>query len=211
MNATFSQLGHQYECDGRSIPSVTQVLALSGISDVSRIPPHILERAAAIGTAVHVACELLDQDDLDLESVDPQLTGYVLAYQKFRVETGFVPELVEHRAVGVLSGLYYGFCVDRLGYLNGERIILDLKTSSKPYPSWPIQTVAYALGLGCGEVRRAAVKLAKDGSYQLLEHADVHDAHTWEAALAVAHWRLAHRENGKMQLADKLNAGELTR
>src|SRR2546430_413548 len=112
MSATFSQLGHQYECDGRSIPSVTQVLSLSGISDVSRIPPHILERAAAIGTAVHVACELLDQDDLDLDSVDPLLAGYVLAYQKFRAESGFAPELIEHRAVGIVSGLRYGFTVD---------------------------------------------------------------------------------------------------
>src|ERR1700752_2641687 len=98
-SATFTELGHRYEFDGRAIPSVTQVLALSGITDVSKIPPHILERAATLGTAAHVACELLDQDDLDIDSVDPQITGYVLAYQKFRAERGFVPDLIEHRAV----------------------------------------------------------------------------------------------------------------
>jgi hypothetical protein len=47
--------------------------------------------------------------------------------------------------------LKYGFCVDRLGYLKTERILLDLKTSSKPSPSWAIQTIAYALGLDCFE------------------------------------------------------------
>jgi hypothetical protein len=213
-SASFVELSHQYECDGISIPSVTQVLSLTGIDDVSRIPLHVLERAAAIGTAVHLACEYLDQDSLDLDSVDPKLTGYILAYQRFRAESGFVPELIEHRAVGILAGLHYGFCVDRMGYINGQRIILDLKTSSKPYASWAIQTAAYALGLGCTEVRRAAVKLAKDGTYKLLEHADsVHDARTWEAALVIAHWRLAHRTdgNGKLQLADKLNQGEVLR
>ncbi len=213
-SASFAEHGHQYECDGHSIPSVTQALALAGLTDVSRIPPHILERAADVGTAVHLACAYLDADDLDLDSVDPLLTGYVLAYQRFRSDSGFVPELIEHRAVGQLAGLQYGFCVDRMGYVDGQRIILDLKTSSKPYASWAIQTAAYAIGLDCLDVRRAAVKLAKDGTYKLIEHPDrVHDAQTWEAALAIAHWRLAHRTDGAgvTQLCDKLNEGELTR
>jgi hypothetical protein len=213
MGATYTHHGHQYECDGRSIPSVTQVLALAGITDVSRIPPHILQRAADIGTAVHLACELLDQDDLDLDSVDSKIVGCVLAYQKFRSESGFVPELIEHRSVGICVGLQYGFCVDRMGYIEGQKIVLDLKTSSKPYDSWAIQTMAYALGLDCFEARRAAIRLAKDGSYQLIEHPDrVHDAQIWESALAIAHWRLAHRDGeARMQLVDKMNEGELLR
>jgi hypothetical protein len=74
--------------------------------------------------------------------------------------------LIEYRAVGCVQELRFGFCVDRLGMVNGARILLDLKTSSKPSRSWPIQTVAYALGLGCFEVRRAVVHMAKDGSLQ---------------------------------------------
>ena len=54
--------------------------------------------------------------------------------------------------------------------MKGERILLDLKTSSRASPSWAIQTIAYALGLGCFEVRRAVIHLAKDGSYKLIEH-----------------------------------------
>jgi hypothetical protein len=195
--ATFASNGHRYEFDGRSVPSVTQVLAISGITDVSKIPQHILDRAAAIGTAVHQACDLLDQDDLDLESLDPLLVGYASAYQRFRQETSFMPELIEHRAVGTLNGLRYGFCVDRLGQIGEERVLLDLKTSSKAQLSWPIQTMAYSLGLGCIGVRRGVVHLAKDGTYKLLDHLNHEsDSAIWEAALAIAHWKLAHRWDG---------------
>jgi hypothetical protein len=121
----------------------------------------------------------------------------MLAYQKFRTEHSFMPEIIEHGGVGCVQGLRYGFCVDRLGLLKGERVLLDLKTSYKASPSWAIQTIAYALGLGCFEVRRAVVHLAKDGSYKLIEHPNrVQDAAIWEAALAITHWRLAHRWDG---------------
>jgi hypothetical protein len=195
--ATFAHIGHHYEYDGRAVPSVTQVLSASGITDVSKIPQHILDRAAAIGTAVHQATELLDIDDLDLASLDPLLHGYVCAYQKFRKESGFRAELIEHRAVGTLNELRYGFCVDRLGQIAGERILLDLKTSSKAQASWSIQTMAYCLGLGCIGIRRGVVHLAKDGSYKLLDHPNhKSDAAIWVAALAIAHWKLAHRWDG---------------
>src|ERR1700675_985366 len=64
----FTELGHIYRTDdGVIVPSVSQVLTLAGISDMSGIPQHVLDRARAIGTAVHQACEYLDQDDLDLD------------------------------------------------------------------------------------------------------------------------------------------------
>lgn len=187
--ATFSELEHRYEIDGELVPSVTQVLSLAGISDVSGIPAHILERARDIGTQVHVATELLDQDDLDIDSLDPQIIGYVAAYQKFRTETSFTPDFIEHRGV---SQLYrYGFCIDRIGQLEGKATILDLKTSSRPQKSWQIQTAAYALGLGqFSEYERAVVHLAKDGTYKLLRHEESGDDSIWSSALIVAHWKL---------------------
>jgi hypothetical protein len=148
VSATFEAARHVYQFDGRAIPSVTAVLAASGITDVSKIPQHILDRAAAVGTAAHEACALLDADDLDLESLDRLILGYVAGYARFLRESSSIPELIEHRGVGIVSGLPYGFCVDRIGSIAGERILLDLKTSSKVSPSWAIQTIAYALGLG---------------------------------------------------------------
>ena len=79
--ATFLAERHIYEYEGVVVPSVTQVLTLAGIHDVSHVPLHYLERAAGIGSAVHQACEYLDEGKLDLESVDSLIVGYVLAYR----------------------------------------------------------------------------------------------------------------------------------
>jgi len=190
---SFEEIGHRYTTeDGAVVPSVSQCMELSGISDVSGIPAHILERASAIGTAVHQACEFLDQDDLELDSLDPSIVGYVVGYQKFREEHEFIPELVEHRIVAELGGMRYGMCVDRVGRFKVSKntILLDIKTSSKPQPSWGIQTAAYAAGLGL-DCERKVVHVAKDGTYRLIHHRE-DDLTTWAAALQVAHWRLAH-------------------
>jgi hypothetical protein len=190
-SATFAEIGHVYQDDGVIVPSVTQVLTLAGISDVSGIPFHILEKASQIGTAVHQACEFLDQDDLSLESLDEQIVGYVAAYQKFRQETEFKPELIEHRIIARYNGLKYGMCVDRTGLLNDKPTVLDLKTSSKKQASWAIQTAAYAIGLDA-EYERGVVHLAKDGTYKLIPYDDPRDYETWDAALYVAHWKLGN-------------------
>jgi hypothetical protein len=194
--ATFSEDRHIYESDGVIVPSVTQVLALAGIDDVSRIPLHHLQRAAGIGTAVHEACEFLDQDDLDLESLDPSIQGYVLGYQRFRAETEFKPAMIEHRTIGDVDGLKYGMCLDRFGELRGRVTLIDLKTASRKQDAWGIQLAAYAVGLsdridfpGC---QRVNVHLAKDGSYKLIRHEGDSDFEVWWAALRVAYWKLQH-------------------
>lgn len=191
--ATFTEQKHRYEMDGKQIPSVTQVMTLAGISDISGVPAHILDRAAAIGTAAHQACELMDKDDLDLDSLDEQITGFVAAYAKFRKETGFTPELIEYRAIGDLVGVKYGMCVDRVGVIDGKEYVIDLKTSSKPRPEWAIQTMAYAEGLERKDAHRGAVHLRKDGTYSFIEYANHQaDSLTWAAALLIADWRLNH-------------------
>jgi hypothetical protein len=188
--AQFTAEGHVYSLDGRIVPSVTQALALAGIDDVSRVPPHHLKRAAAVGTAVHVACEFLDEDDLDIESLDPAIVGYVLGYQRFKEQRGFSPILIEQRGI-VSTGLPYGFCLDRIGILDDKEVLIDIKTASRKQNWWGIQVAAYAEAVEFkGE--RMAVHVAKDGSYQLIPHEDAADFDAWQAALEIAHWKLAH-------------------
>jgi hypothetical protein len=189
--STFSADRHIYEHEGVVVPSVTQVLTLAGIDDVSRVPLHYLERAAGIGTAVHEACELLDQDDLDLDSLDESIVGYVLAYQRFKQATEFEVVTIEQRGVGESGGLHFGYCLDRLGVIGGEPVLVDIKTPSKRSHSWAIQTAGYAEGINHGG-RRLIVHVAKDGSYDLVQHCDPRDFFTWQGALAVAHWKLNH-------------------
>jgi hypothetical protein len=186
---TFNHATHEYKSDGRVIPSVTQILALAGLSDVSAIPAHILENARWKGEEAHKACEYLDQDDLDWKDVFPEILPFVMAYQKFKAEKEFVPELVEHRCEAEVDGLSFGMCVDRTGTIAGVAYVLDLKTSSKAQPSWRIQTAAYKLGLG-EKRERGVVHLKKDGTYELLKHTGDEDELIFRLSLQLAHWKL---------------------
>lgn len=189
-SATFTAQGHIYSLDGRIVPSVTQALTLAGLDDISRVPRHHLEHAAQIGSAVHTACEFLDEDDLDLNSLDPAIVGYVLGYQKFKEQRGFAPILIERRGV-VSTGLPYGFCLDRIGILDNREVLIDIKTASRKQNWWGIQVAAYANAIEFkGE--RLAIHVAKDGSYKLIPHEDAADFTAWQAALEIAHWKLAH-------------------
>lgn len=190
--ATFNELGHVYQLDGKTIPSVTQVLELAGLSDVSGIPAHILARASAIGTAVHEATQFLDEGDLAPDSLDPLIAGYVVAYQRFKEEVKPDIELVEHRTI-TSTPIRYGMCVDRVYKLDGRLIVADLKTSSKVQPHWALQTAAYAVGLRMNDADRWVIHLAKDGTYRVVKHENLADSFVWSSALTVAYWRL---ENG---------------
>jgi len=193
---TFEEQGHIYRVNGVTLPSVTQVLSMIGLDDYAGVPFRNLERARQIGNAVHQACEFIDDESLDSDSVDPLISGYVEAYIRFRMENCFNPEKIEHRAIGESRSLRYGMCVDRIGYFGEEldACIVDLKTAAKPSPAWPIQTAAYAHGLGnFDDYRRMVVHLAKDGSYKIHRYEQRRDLNLWNSALEIAHYRI---ENG---------------
>jgi hypothetical protein len=191
-SALFNPIGHVYTHEGRVVPSVTQVLTLAGLDELAGVPRRCLARAAALGTAVHSACEFLDQDDLDLDSLDAEIVGYVLGWQKFKQEHEFSPVVIERR--GISAGeeqLTYGFCLDRIGILGDREVLVDIKTGSKAAASWAIQTAAYAEAENF-DGERMSVHVAKDGSYTLIPHPDENDFAVWHHALEIAHWRLGH-------------------
>lgn len=191
--ATFQAEGHIYTLDGRIVPSVTQVLTLAGLDDVSRIPRHHLAHAAAIGTAVHQACEFLDEADLDLDSLDPEIVGYVLGYQKFKQEQEFVPAEIERRGISKApdSELHFGFCLDRIGIWKDAEVLIDIKTASRKQSWWGIQTAAYAQAVHFDGLRMS-VHVSKDGDYKVVRHEEESDFAVWRGALEVAHFKLAN-------------------
>jgi hypothetical protein len=106
---TFDGARHLYLVQGRPVPSVTQVLHAAGLgADYSMVPPQVLERKRTIGHFVHKATQYLDDGSLDLASVDPELEPYLAAYQRFLGESGFRPQLIEHRVVGSIGGMLCG-------------------------------------------------------------------------------------------------------
>lgn len=171
-----------YMIDGARVPSVTEILSIGGWSDFSGIDPEILARAAARGTFVHEASELHDEGDLDWDSVPREWVGYVRAYEKFKAERQF--QIIESEVV-VKNKLHrYAGQLDRRGLLDGKPVILDIKTSSQPSPSWGPQIAGYA-ACYAEPHGRVALWLRRDGTYRVISYPDPDDTRLFLATAAV--------------------------
>lgn len=187
MTLHFDPATHTYTVDGARLPSVTEIIRPIA-PDFSAIPPAVLERKRALGTAVHEACDLDDQDDLG--EVDDQLQGYVDAWRRFKAETGLQVTMSEQRLHH--DALRYAGTLDRLVAIGDVMWLLDLKTSADPAPSYGVQLAGYAeLLAAAGTVadRRATLHLRADGTYRLCEFTNPNDLAAFRACLSLHHWK----------------------
>ncbi len=194
---TFEEIGHTYAVDGKPVElCVSDVLELAGITGYSDlIPRHVIEHAGAIGTAVHKACHYLDLRELDIDSVDPQIAGYVMGYHKFCQEYEPSWTLIEEPMA--IDELGVAGTADRIGNIwnfskqlsqrEPELVILDIKTAVKPEKHWGLQLSAYAI-LACRENYALYVlHLKRDGEFKLLPY--TFEPEVFKAALTVAQWK----------------------
>jgi hypothetical protein len=133
-NLTLDEETHTYELYGRRLISVTQALSL--VDDRRGIDPWYMER----GRLIHLAAEYLDLGVLDDDTIDPQIEGYLRAYKKFLDDTHFTIVDVERKLYHP-THLYAGK-IDRIGTLNGDGDIIDLK-SGTPARVDELQLAAY--------------------------------------------------------------------
>lgn len=196
---TFDEPTHEYRLDGVRLPSVTQILAPIK-PDFSRVDPATLEAKRALGVAVHLACELDDQGELDDDGTDPRVLGFVAGWRRFRADTGAAILANEQRLYH--PALRYAGTLDRLAYLrtgddaHAAAWILDLKTGDEAHPSFGVQLSGYELLLraqrgedGHTDLRRGTVHLREDGTYRLHRFTDPGDEATFIACLTIARWR----------------------
>jgi hypothetical protein len=187
---SYEDESHSYFLDGKHIPAVTDVCEWlsEGFDD---IPPAILARARDIGHAVHHACALLCQKNLEWSTLDESIAGYVKAAQKFLTETGFKTLAVEHRMGD--PDLRYAGTLDLYGIWESRSWIIDWKvTAIMPRTAGP-QTAAYdhlhRRNFGGRPNKRAGVQLFADGTYKFFEFADPRDYSYFTSALNLYHWR----------------------
>lgn len=190
---------HTYTVNGVRVPSVTQILEELGIIDYRGVPPEMLKHAKDRGVAAHLACQYYDEDDLDGESLDPQITPYVAGWHKFRQEHHFRIIEIEQIHLGEVYGRRYGMKIDRLVDWAGQPTIIEIKCSSKIHRWYGAQTAAYAIGLGTkpgtkpeqslAGFRRTVVHLKPNATYSLHEYDDPRDGVTFEYALYIAYWK----------------------
>ena len=165
----FDRVRHAYSLNGEALPSVTQVLP--EIPAEMLLSQRFIDKTN-IGTRVHFACEVLDNDvigwkplkkkftlstaDLDYvckkirnkpdfpyKDLVPEDLPYINAWVKFRNEMN--PEIfrVEERVFSEK----YGFAgtVDRVLAIKSLMFIADIKTSTEVSPGAALQTAGYVL------------------------------------------------------------------
>jgi len=188
---TFDKEQHKYYLGSEEIPGVTTIIKDMGLGPFSGAIDRsaVLEAAADRGTKVHDACQMFDENDLDIDSLDPIIDPYVRAWIKFREESGFTPKLIEE----IVFDPVRRFCgrLDRTGIMGStfSRVCLDIKTG-EVYADAGIQLAAY---LSCLQAetgtKRIAVKLSNNGTYRVHEFKDRQDIQIFHAACTLWHWR----------------------
>ena len=189
---TFDPVEHRYALNGKPVPNVTSILDSLGFGDFGRVSPGVMEAARARGEDVHSACELLDKGILDWTTVSEEISGYVIAYQKFKHE--FNPELlaIEER---VYHPTYrFAGTLDRVWRIRGDIDLTDIKAGTEQ-AAHPMQTAAYRLAWDSGHPpslavkRRHALYLRSSGTFDYRLHNGVSDGAAFLAALQLFHWR----------------------
>src|ERR1035438_9345669 len=170
---TFDPERHEFKKDGARVLSITQVLALAGICDFSCVAEDVRLHAMHRGKSVHWMLQLEDEGGLNYRTVPVALRGYRKAYKTWKVDSGFMPSIIEKWMV---SDLGFGGIPDRygrfrLGSLRGA--VVELKTGS--VAEW----TKYQLAAQCvliepnislaRTIRRIGLSLRPDGLYSIKE------------------------------------------
>lgn len=180
MMIEFFEDTHTYLVDGREVPSVSDILAYITASHYGNINEAVLKQAAQRGTDVHKACQEIDYG-CEAE-VDPQIAPYVRAYCDFLRD--YAPEWQEIEQIHYDEDEDYCGTVDRMGFIDGKPVILDIKTTGSPtkvnYLAYCCQLWAYSLFYFDKYKHDAELYilfLKKDGKYRLVnvkEYAQKH-------------------------------------
>jgi hypothetical protein len=194
---TFDPDRHEYFFHGTKVwRSVTAVLQHAGAIDFSGIPEFVLERARQRGSTVHQAIHFFNEGDLDVAQFQadfPDYTGYLSAWVSFRQQRRFRPVLNEHRIYSRRWDV--AGTIDCLGILDGQAVLLDFATGRPEDVAKHWQTAGYlSIALEwaaedpplaaylevASSVRRYAVALRRDGSFQVEPYTSPRDMREFE-------------------------------
>jgi hypothetical protein len=162
------------------LPHVTDILAAAGLIETTWFKQYDLDR----GQALHKATQLLDERDLDWETVDPIILGRLRAYQLFLDEVE--PEILSIEEAVVNEALRYQGKLDRRVRINCREGILDLKGPSRS--AWNALQLSMYAACFPRPLVRWNLYLSEE-RYQLVEHKDRSDWEVCKAILTVVSWK----------------------
>jgi hypothetical protein len=184
--------------NGLPKPHITDVLKDLELSkNFEGIDPWYAER----GKAVHLAVRFLNEKRLKTESLDEEIKPFIESYQKWLTVSGFTPEVWE---VPLYSELHdFVTTLDLIGTLNGERILIDLKTSSSLDPAVELQTAGQQIAWEENNrlkpiAKRFALKLMSDGTVAKLKDCTDVNVYLFLDALKVWRWKMSHKRVKKI-------------
>lgn len=194
-------------------PSTTQILEGVGLVNFDDVPGDTLKHKRDIGDAAHFATHSLDicrfcqgildpaenclrckkhceEGSLNWDDVNPEVSPYILAYQRFKRESGFIVEEAEVSGIGMINGMEFGYTRDRVGRMPGikYRVVLELKCAYKEEQSWKWQLSSYERTIQKAEneyIARVGCQLKKDTSFQLYPYENPRDIDVFTWALAL--------------------------
>lgn len=189
----FDPIQHAYAYGGVPQIGVSRVLELNGIVDKAWFTDYARDR----GEHAHRAIELLDRNDLDEATLDPQLRPYVDAWAQFCADADCQWSHIEVPLCDPARG--FAGKPDRIGLVFGEPAIADAKTGAHfVYHELQVRGGYARLAEACDIVPSArrvkcyGVYLTSDGKYSLREFKDPTALAVFDAARLVAQWKLAH-------------------
>jgi len=186
MKIEFNPGGHQYKIDGKSTPSVSQIIG----ADYSHISDDILNHARAIGNAVHKACELWDNQTINPDTISPIIAPYLSAWKQFKEQTGL--QILESETP--IASKKWGFAgtPDRIGKIKDMIVVVDIKSGIlTPYAG--LQTAGYKIAWeeinGKKIKKRLIVQLTAEGKYKMTPFEDKMDEGVFISFVQVYQWK----------------------
>lgn len=197
---TFDAATHEYRLpDGRIVPSVTQILKATGVAvdfealaDRSERMGDAIDLKRDLGTAVHADLHAMDDDDLDLATVDARVRPYLQCWEAFCGNTRLLPltreRLVFHPTLfycGTLDGVFLA--------PDGRHILVDVKTGDPESAGARFQLAGYQLAYQLDHKdpisERWSVQLVPGRAvpYRITPHDDWRDIEVWRA-IVTTYW-----------------------
>ena len=180
---------HIYRWDDEVVPGVNEILTDMGVIDTS----FMTEEGAARGKRRHLVLEEYDNGKLDWSTVFESDYNYLLGWQEFLKDTGFIIHDIEEQVYN--DRWHYAGTLDRAGRTEDSTWIIDIKTGSGVMPSAGLQLALYAdacaIGLPMDPPRLGVVHLreAKKKQYAFREI-----PYTSDALGVVATWQWANKK-----------------
>jgi hypothetical protein len=190
---TFDAPSHTYHYDKRHAPGVTTVLR--PYNDLEHVDPDLLRAAAEFGNHVHEAVDLFNRDALDYASVTDPVAAYLVGWEMFLDESGFVVTASEERVYHPRLG--YAGCLDVIGNFpkHASPALVDVKTSVAVPRTVGPQTAAYVEAYAASKSRRRLRRYCVHigpSKYNLVPLTDPRDFDIFKAALTLHKWQTGH-------------------